>query len=44
MWFRFLDTLGGAVEAASAIRLDAVEDHAMIDYLDAIRAWNREPS
>lgn len=43
LWFRFLDTLGGAVEAASAIRLDAVEDHAMIDYLDAIRAWNREP-
>ncbi|WP_296809994.1 lipase family protein [Thiocapsa sp.] len=43
LWFRFLDTVGGAVEAASAIRLDAVEDHAMIDYLDAIRAWNREP-
>lgn len=43
LWFRFLDMVEGAVEAASALRLDAVEDHAMVDYLDAIRAWNRAP-
>jgi triacylglycerol lipase len=39
-WFRFLDTLEGAVEAAIDTRLDAVEDHAMSDYLSAILAWN----
>jgi len=43
LWFRFLDTLGGAVEAAKAMRLDAVKDHAVGDYLEAIRGWKIAP-
>lgn len=41
-WFRFLDTVTDIVESASELRLDLVEDHAMVDYLAAIRAWDRE--
>jgi len=38
-WFRFLDSVDGAVEAVRETGIDAVEDHDMDDYLGAVAEW-----
>lgn len=38
-WFRFLDYVDGALQAASEQGLDAIEDHNMDKYLQAIEEW-----
>lgn len=39
-WFRFLDAIDGAVEAVRESGIDAVEDHDMSHYLNAIKKWD----
>jgi predicted lipase len=41
-WYRFLDSLDGAVDAARETGIDAVEDHKMEKYLSAIKRWDCE--
>lgn len=41
-WFRFLDSVDGAVDAVRETGIDAVEDHSMDDYLGAIAEWKME--
>ena len=44
-WYRFLDSVRGAVDDLGEKGIDAVEDHGMEEYLDAIRRWgNRVPA
>lgn len=38
-WFRFLDSIDGAVDAVRESGIDAVEDHNMDDYLGAVAEW-----
>ncbi|MGC6482353.1 MAG: lipase family protein [Synechococcus sp.] len=38
-WFRFLDTIDGAIESAKKLQLDVIIDHKMDNYLAAIRDW-----
>jgi len=40
LWFRFLDAIDGAVEAVRESGIDAVEDHNMEKYLEAIKKWD----
>ena len=42
-WFRFLDRATGALEAIREEGIDAVEDHDMEKYLDAIEKWEDKP-
>ena len=39
-WFRFLDSVDGAVDAVRETGIDAVEDHCMQYYLEAITSWD----
>lgn len=39
-WFRFLDSIDGAIEAIQEKGLDGVEDHSMKQYLQAIKNWD----
>ena len=39
-WFKFVDTIDGALTAIRQDGIDAVEDHAMRNYLEAISHWN----
>lgn len=39
-WFRFLDAIDGAVDAVRESGIDAVEDHDMSKYLDAVKKWD----
>lgn len=39
-WLQFLDSIDGAMESIKVSGLDAVEDHGMNHYLDAVRKWN----
>ena len=39
-WYRFLDSVQGAVHAIPEKGLDAVEDHGMEHYLHAVQSWN----
>ncbi len=41
-WFRFLDSIDGAVEAIKESGIDAIEDHGMEHYLAAIKRWDLE--
>lgn len=41
-WFRFLDSVDGAIEAVRETGIDAVEDHSMDDYLGAIAEWKSD--
>ncbi len=38
-WFRFLDGVGGAIEAIKECTIDAIDDHNMQHYVDAVRMW-----
>ena len=43
-WYQFVDTLQGAVDDLGEKGIDAVKDHEMDRYLEAIEKWgNREP-
>lgn len=39
-WIKFLDTTKGTIESLRAQGIDAIEDHGMIHYLNAMRDWN----
>ena len=39
-WFKFLDHCDGVLEALREKGIDAVEDHNMGKYLDAVKKWN----
>jgi predicted lipase len=39
-WFRFLDYLDGAVEAVKEDGIDAIADHDMTKYVNAIKKWD----
>jgi hypothetical protein len=39
-WLQFLDSASGAMESLKVRGLDAVKDHGMNYYMDAVRAWN----
>ena len=39
-WLQFLDCAVGAMDSIKEKGLDAVVDHGMIHYLDAVRKWN----
>ena len=39
-WLQFLDSVDGAMDSLKERGLDAVEDHGMKYYLDAVRKWN----
>ena len=41
-WFRFLDHVDGALSAVKEKGIDAIEDHNMKNYLDAVTAWDLE--
>ncbi|MFM9111027.1 MAG: lipase family protein [Prochlorococcaceae cyanobacterium] len=38
-WLQFLDNASGTMESLKEKGIDAVEDHGMVHYLDAVRAW-----
>jgi triacylglycerol lipase len=40
LWLQFLDNASGAMHSLKERGLDAVEDHGMHHYLDAVRAWD----
>ncbi|WP_298441242.1 lipase family protein [uncultured Ferrimonas sp.] len=42
-WFRFLDSVDGAVNSVLDLGLDAIDDHGMEHYLAAIEQWQFEP-
>ncbi|MFZ0408495.1 MAG: lipase family protein [Cyanobium sp.] len=39
-WLQFLDSASGAMESLKERGIDAVEDHGMNYYLDAVRTWD----
>ena len=39
-WFRFLDHVDGALSALKESGIDAIEDHNMAHYLNAVAAWD----
>ncbi len=39
-WFKFLDSIDGAVESISESGIDAVEDHGMNHYFAAVKNWD----
>lgn len=39
-WLQFLDSTSGAMESLKEKGLDAVEDHGMKHYLEAVRRWD----
>ncbi|MEQ1739408.1 MAG: lipase family protein [Methyloglobulus sp.] len=39
-WYQFLDAIDGTVESFRDKKLDAIEDHGMAHYLDAIKKWD----
>ena len=39
-WYRFLDSVQGAIDSIPVKGLDAVEDHGMDHYLHAVQSWN----
>lgn len=39
-WLQFLDSVEGAMDSIKVKGLDAVEDHGMNHYLEAVRKWN----
>ena len=39
-WLQFLDNASGAMESLKERGIDAVEDHGMNHYLDAVQTWN----
>ncbi|MEH6627013.1 MAG: lipase family protein [Motiliproteus sp.] len=41
-WFRFLDSIDGAVESVMESGIDAIEDHSMDRYLAAVKRWDFE--
>lgn len=40
LWLQFLDSVDGAMESIKESGIDAVEDHGMKHYLEAVRKWN----
>ncbi|MCI0505187.1 MAG: lipase family protein [Gammaproteobacteria bacterium] len=40
LWYRFLDSLDGAVGAARETGIDAIEDHDMSKYMNAVIKWD----
>ena len=40
LWLQFLDGASGAMDSLKESGLDAVADHGMIHYLEAVRKWN----
>ena len=41
-WFKFLDSVDGALEAIKENGFDGVEDHDMAKYLEAIKKWKND--
>ncbi|MCP9838998.1 lipase family protein [Cyanobium sp. N.Huapi 1H5] len=39
-WMQFLDTTTGTIKSLKEEGIDAVKDHGMLNYLNAIRDWN----
>ena len=39
-WFKFLDYVDGALSALKEKGIDAIEDHDMNNYLEAVEKWN----
>jgi triacylglycerol lipase len=39
-WLQVLDSTGGAMDSIKEKGLDAVADHGMTNYLDAVKKWN----
>jgi triacylglycerol lipase len=39
-WFKFMDYVDGAVSSMKEKGIDAIEDHNMDHYLDAIKKWD----
>ncbi|NOQ35025.1 MAG: DUF2974 domain-containing protein [Methylococcaceae bacterium] len=39
-WFRFLDSIDGAMEAIADRKIDAIEDHDMKHYIKAVKNWD----
>ncbi len=39
-WYQFLDAIDGAVDSIGDRKLDAIEDHGMAYYLEAIHKWD----
>ena len=41
-WFKFLDAIDGALDAFREKGVDAIEDHDINDYLQAITDWGAQ--
>lgn len=42
-WFRFLDSVDGAMEAVANSKFDGIEDHDIRHYVRAVKQWNYQP-